>query len=217
MIASRCEEAALTAQARAVAPYAGFATLALARQATVTSLAQSRFDWERVMRELALVMPADVWLIETTASAGAGAAVDAATEGITGPSLLLEGCGASHESVAGFVAALEDIDGVTRVGISSSERPAPSGAGEEESADGGDAGDGADCRTRDFIAKFEISVAFDDAAAAAVVPAAPVPAGETAVPAEAPVADPADEAKESAKTQTDKARNAANLVPGVAR
>ncbi len=72
------EEAALTAQAQAVAPYAGFASLALARQATVTSLAQSRFDWERVMRELALVMPADVWLIKATASAGAGAAVDAA-------------------------------------------------------------------------------------------------------------------------------------------
>ena len=54
------------------------------------------FDWERATRKLALVMPADVWLIKTTASAGAGAAVDAATAGITGPSLLLEGCGASH-------------------------------------------------------------------------------------------------------------------------
>ncbi len=210
------EEAALTAQAQAVAPYAGFASLALARQATVTSLAQSRFDWERVMRELALVMPADVWLIKATASAGAGAAVDAATTGITGPSLILEGCGASHEAVAGFVAALEDIDGVTRVGISSSERPAPSGAGEEESADSGDGGDGADCRTRDFISAFEITAAFDDAAAAAVVPAAPVPAGEAAVPAEAPVAEVGDEAQESAKNQTDKARNATNLVPGVA-
>ena len=32
--------------------------------ATVTSLADSRFDWERVMRELSLVLPADVWLTE---------------------------------------------------------------------------------------------------------------------------------------------------------
>ena len=166
------EEAALTAQAQAVAPYAGFASLALARQATVTSLAQSRFDWERVMRELALVMPADVWLVEATASAGAGAAVDAATEGIAGPSLTLEGCGASHEAVAGFAAALEDIDGVTRVGITSSERPAPSGEAEEpSSAEGGEGGEGADCRTRDFIAAFEITAAFDDAAAVAPAPA----------------------------------------------
>ena len=28
----------------------------------MTSLADSRFDWERVMRELALILPGDVWL-----------------------------------------------------------------------------------------------------------------------------------------------------------
>ena len=37
-----------------------------ARDATVTSLAQSRFDWERVLRELARVIPEDVWLTGLT-------------------------------------------------------------------------------------------------------------------------------------------------------
>ncbi len=44
------------------------------RVATVTSLADSRFDWERVMRELSLVLPSDVWLVDLTASASAGVA-----------------------------------------------------------------------------------------------------------------------------------------------
>ena len=35
---------------RRAAPYADFASLSQARDATVTSLAQSRFDWERVLR-----------------------------------------------------------------------------------------------------------------------------------------------------------------------
>ena len=33
-----------------------------------TSLAQSRFDWERVLRELAIVIPEDVWLTNLTAT-----------------------------------------------------------------------------------------------------------------------------------------------------
>ncbi len=37
-----------------------------ARVETVTSLAQSRFDWERVMRELSLVLPGTVWLTNVT-------------------------------------------------------------------------------------------------------------------------------------------------------
>ena len=39
-------------------------------QPTVTTLASSRFDWERVLRELSLVIPEDVWLTQVTGSAG---------------------------------------------------------------------------------------------------------------------------------------------------
>ena len=53
-------------EASALAPYSNFASLAQARIATVSSLAQSRFDWERVMRELSQVIPSDVWLTKLT-------------------------------------------------------------------------------------------------------------------------------------------------------
>ncbi len=45
---------------------------AAARRATVDPLAQSRFDWERVLRELAFVIPADVWLSPADGVGGRG-------------------------------------------------------------------------------------------------------------------------------------------------
>src|SRR5688572_25674704 len=54
------------AQARAdsLAAFAEFSAMKEERTATVMTLAQSRFDWERVLRELALILPEDVWLVE---------------------------------------------------------------------------------------------------------------------------------------------------------
>jgi hypothetical protein len=96
---------------------------------------------------------------------------------ILGPALVLGGCAAGQESVAGFVTALKDIDGVTRVGVQSSELPdREEGAGGSEGAAESEGG-GGDCQTRDFIAKFNLVVAFD---------AAPVPiTAEGEVPATA--------------------------------
>lgn len=169
------EDAAASTQAARLAPYTRFQAISEQRVATVSSLADSRFDWERVMRELALVLPTNVWLIDLTASAAPGASVEGGggssggslRDSVPGPALQLNGCAASQTAVAGFVTSLKDIDGVTRVGVESSEI-----AGEESGAGvspGGDAGSGSassDCRTRSFIAKFSLVVAFD---------AAPVP------------------------------------------
>jgi Tfp pilus assembly protein PilN len=160
------EDAAATQEAKRLDAYTQFQTLHEQRLATISSLADSRFDWERVMRELSLVLPHDVWLTELSASAGAGAEAGAAGGGelsssITGPALTLGGCAAGQESVAGFITALKDIDGVTRVGVESTELPEEEeGAG---SAGGGEEGGGSECQTRRFIAKFHLVVAFDAA------------------------------------------------------
>lgn len=220
------EEAEAVARADALRPYAEFATVQQARQATVTQLAQSRFDWERVLRELAIVIPEDVWLVEMTGSVTpevgleGGAEVDI-RDGVTGPALEIVGCGASHTSVARFVEALKDVDGVTRVSVGQSMRPeaevqSDSGSAASESEN--------DCRTRDFISRFEIVAAFD----AVAVPTAPVTATvPTATPTATPApAEPAataatdtggDAAKDSAAEQSGKARDAVNLVPGAVR
>ena len=84
---------AATQRAEALAPYAEFASLQEQRELTISSLAQSRFDWERVLRELAIIIPADITLTnleattsgqaegDTEAAAGVGAARDVAPWG----------------------------------------------------------------------------------------------------------------------------------------
>jgi len=190
------EDAAASARLAQLSAYTQFAGMSEQRVATVSSLADSRFDWERVMRELALILPSNVWLVNLSASAAPGASVGG--EGgsasgsilrasVPGPALELSGCAAGQTAVASFVTALKDIDGVTRVGVQSSElAEKEAGAG---AAVGGEAAGGEDCRTRNFIAKFELVVAFD---------AAPIPA--TGEGEAAPVA-PAEQA-ETTSTET---------------
>jgi Tfp pilus assembly protein PilN len=168
------EDAAEAARALRLSSYTQLRELREQRVATVSSLANSRFDWERVMRELALILPDNVWLVSLDASASASAGTGGSsgsggsslTGSIAGPSLALAGCATSQDAVAGFVTALKDIDGVTRVAVESSELASQKdGAGSTAGSGGSDSGS-SDCRTREFIAKFGIVVAFD---------AAPVP------------------------------------------
>jgi Tfp pilus assembly protein PilN len=122
------------------------------------------------MRELTLVLPEDVWLTDMTGTATAEASVEgsagiAIRSSVPGPALELSGCTTGQESVAGLVQALKEIDGVTRVGVQSSvlgERESGSDAASSSAGAGG-----GNCQTRDFIAEFQIVVAFDAAPVAA--------------------------------------------------
>jgi Tfp pilus assembly protein PilN len=200
----RREDAVASAKAERLAAYTQFRSLREQRVETVRSLADSRFDWERVMREFSLVLPADVWLTDLTATAAPGVSIGGGSgsgsggtlrAAVPGPALELNGCARGQDGVAGFVSALRDIDGVTRVGIESSALP-DVGTGAGTAAPGGESGGSStDCRTRGFIAQFKLVVAFD---------AAPVPisagGAEEAIPTAAPEA-PAEEAP-AAETTT---------------
>ena len=105
------EDAVATAKAAKLASYTQFRSLSEARVQTVQSLADSRFDWERVMRELALILPDDVWLVELTATATPASNVGGESGGggsgslrgsIAGPALELSGC-AAGQTVGGRV------------------------------------------------------------------------------------------------------------------
>jgi Tfp pilus assembly protein PilN len=177
------EDAAAVREAKRLVAYTQFQALHEQRVATITSLADSRFDWERVMRELALILPHDAWLIELNASASPASASGEGGGGGTlrasapGPALVLVGCATGQESVARFVTALKDIDGVTRVGVESSELPdQEEGAG--STGEGSEAEPGTECRTRNFITKFNLVVAFD----AAPIPLSAEGEGEAPVP-----------------------------------
>jgi Tfp pilus assembly protein PilN len=184
------EDAKAVAKAKRLAAYTQFKAMSEQRVETVRSLADSRFDWERVMRELALVLPGgNVWLVGLkatatpdvsvgTAGTGAGSGGTSLRPSTPGPALELTGCATGQEAVAGFVTALKDIDGVTRVGIQSSNLGESEGSGGGSTEVGAATGGGSEeCQTRDFIAKFAIVIAFD---------AAPIPAsgteGEEVVP-----------------------------------
>jgi Tfp pilus assembly protein PilN len=172
---------AAQAQANQLSPYTHFAELQQARQETVASLASSRFDWERTLHELALVLPGDVWLTSVTASAASDpssstSSSSTAVDGVTGPSLDINGCASGHDAVAKFLAALRDIDGVTRVTVLSSDRPgAQSSTNSSTSSSSASSGQGTvECASRDFIATFEVVAAFDGAQpAATTAPASP--------------------------------------------
>jgi Tfp pilus assembly protein PilN len=159
-----------TAQARAakLSPYTRIAEIRKQRIATVTSLADSRFDWERVMRELALILPGDVWLTNLAGTVSpevsvAGSGGIAMRSSVPGPALELVGCASGQDAVAGFVSALKDIDGVTRVGVQSSKLGGAEGA--TSSSDSAPSSSSSGCQTRKFIAQFQIVAAFDAAPA----------------------------------------------------
>jgi Tfp pilus assembly protein PilN len=176
------EDAIAKARAERLAPFSRFAALTEQRVATVRELADSRFDWERVMRELALILPHNVWLTALDANATGGDS-EGGGGGVEGPSLELSGCAAGQEAVAGFVTALKDVEGVTRVELESSTFG--------EGGGGGGAG-GEGCESRDFIAQFQMIVAFD---------AAPLPitGGESEAAAEAESTEAAPEGESSSE------------------
>ncbi len=66
--AARVEADRLEAKAAQKGNFADFASIAQTRMQSVAGVAASRFDWERFMRELARVIPADSWLQSADAS-----------------------------------------------------------------------------------------------------------------------------------------------------
>ncbi|TMK75039.1 MAG: hypothetical protein E6G49_02395 [Actinobacteria bacterium] len=193
----KSEVAAVKAQAEKLTPYTSFAAMQQAREETVTSLAQSRFNWERALNELAIVIPDDVWLTNVTAKASADSGTSTSSssapgvESIAGPLLDIQGCSKGHEGVAKFLAALRDVDGVTRVTVVSSDRPKASGSAgtgssssssSSTSSSSGTGNSSISCSTRDFISTFEVVAAFDNATPTSAAPVAPTTGDSSAVP-----------------------------------
>jgi Tfp pilus assembly protein PilN len=232
------QQASLQQQSARLSSYTDFASLKQARVETVTQLSESRFDWERVLREIALVIPNDMWLTDLTGQVSSGdgttsttAASSSSSSGtgvsqssIAAPSLHMSGCAASHDAVARFAASLKDVDGVTRVVIDSSERPGAGSSGTAAPAPTGTATGTTGCAEGGFDVTFEITAAFDEAVTAATTGTTAPPApGTTTPPAstadQSQVSDAQqqeEQQRESTQNQTQKARdNVDNIVPGM--
>src|SRR4051794_14455073 len=116
------ELAQATARANRLAAFTNFRAVQQQRADTVMSLANSRFDWQRVLHELALVIPDDISLQNVTGTAAPDVQVEDSEQievrtGAAGPALEMTGCAAprdhhdTQDVVAAFMASLEDIDG----------------------------------------------------------------------------------------------------------
>ncbi|MEA2412406.1 MAG: hypothetical protein QOC77_2967 [Thermoleophilaceae bacterium] len=134
------EAARLNEQANSLGPYGDFAKIKAERVASVKQLAQGRFDYERMVRELAQVLPADVWLVNASASAAGdvaatpGAAAPSTpatptTPAVGGPTLKLQGCARDQGQVAVTLVRLRELEGATDVSLDHSTAGTDSGTG----------------------------------------------------------------------------------------
>jgi Tfp pilus assembly protein PilN len=130
---ARQQADALEAQAAQLESYTDFASIKEQRMLAVMAAARTRFDWERLMREVALVMPEGSWLQTTEASAAgdpeaaatppaAGAAVAAPA----GPSANFVGCTPKQSEVAKILVRLRAMHRVTDVELNESMRDSSS-------------------------------------------------------------------------------------------
>ena len=171
------------ARAGALAGYGAFATVKQTRLESVRRLATVRFDWERMMRELALVLPSDTWLLDMNAStvpqdgsAPAGAPAAPASGGASAggsgtgpapgapvsPSLTLSGCAKRQRDVAVLMVRLRKLYRADDVELTES---AEEGADGSPSTDGGGAGASNDgCPSGRY--KWQVTVKFSDGVAA---------------------------------------------------
>lgn len=128
--------------------YAKFHRLKATREESVRQLAAGRFDWERMLRELARVLPSDVYVTQLSAElggakggegsgaaggTGAGGQAASATQAGAGASpgatLTLKGCAPSQPDVATAIVRLRQLHRAEEVTLTSSTRASSEGAG----------------------------------------------------------------------------------------
>jgi hypothetical protein len=126
---ANAEAQAAEKRAEASAPYQAFAELARDRRATVSSLAATRFDWANGLREVARVVPSDVWLTGITGTSGAGdAAPGPTTSAAPAPQFEMTGCTTSQAKVAQLMARLRAVNLVRAVELKTSTKPDDTGS-----------------------------------------------------------------------------------------
>jgi Tfp pilus assembly protein PilN len=178
------------AAANALRPYGEFAKVQQARLTTLQSLANTSFNWERVLRALSRAIPPNAWLVrftgtvspDVTLEAGGGTGDSSYRSKAPGPAVELSGCTYSQHAVARMMVRMRNIDGVSQVVLSKSERP-ESEQQQQSQSDSGGSGGGDDCRTGYHITKFDLLVVLNQAAFAA-----PASSAAPGAPSTSPVA-----------------------------
>ena len=168
--AARQEAVAAEGRTKQLGDFTDFASIKDERLAAVTAAAQTRFDWERYMRELSRVMPKGSWINSASASVTgegvgtvtASTAVDPAAAAT--PNANLTGCTSRQSEVARMMVRLEQMYRVTDVTLNESSQDT--------------VGTATTLQSCGRLYKFDLTVSFSP-----VQPANEAPKGETRVPA----------------------------------
>jgi Tfp pilus assembly protein PilN len=164
------EADALEAQAAQMGSFTNFATIKEQRLVSVVSTAQTRFDWERLMREVSRIMPEGSWLKTTDASvlgsddAAAQATTGVAAVGPVNPSATFVGCTRKQSEVAALMVRMRQMHRVSDVELNAS------------SQESSDAEASIDSCGR--LYQFDVTVTFEP-----VAPTKEAPRGSVRVPA----------------------------------
>ena len=195
---------AVQAQVARLKPYADYANAARSRVKTVHDLAAQRFDWEQVLTDISRAIPADITLSELAGdvSTDAGSGGSNLRSAITAPALTLDGCAPGQTQVAQLMARLRDVDGVTRVTLSKSDKQKVSAA--TTGSDPLATRNAMPCGTG-LRPSFELVIFFENAPAAVQVP----PAGSSTATTAKPTATPTPTATPSTSTSADTAQGGA--------
>lgn len=173
-VRARHELAGAQRKVQGLQDFARFTSIKTTRISSVRSLAAVRFDWERLMRELALVLPDGMWLSGadvTTKPAQASTATTAAPTGPTAPTATLNGCARRQPDVARFMVRLRQVHAVEDVQLEDSAQAAGGSGGGAPSSSGPTGG--ADCGAR---YSFTLNVTFEPSATTPAAAAQKVPA-----------------------------------------
>jgi Tfp pilus assembly protein PilN len=124
-------------RATALKPYSDFQTLAQQRAQTVQALASARFDWEQSFRDLSRAIPKDVYLDNLKGTIGSTSGGSGIRGAISSPAIELSGCTKTQPDVARLMSRLRNVQGVTRVSLSKSEKSDTAAANGGSSSTGG--------------------------------------------------------------------------------
>jgi Tfp pilus assembly protein PilN len=159
--------------ADALRPYGQFAQVQQARQVEISSLAATRFVWERALHQLSLAIPSNVWLLSLSGtlspkvdvSDSGGGGVSTLRQKAEAPAFAITGCTYSQHAVARMMARMQNLDDVTDVQLAKSARKEDSangaGSAAAPAADPNAAvQDTQDCVGSSRITKFDLLVVF---------------------------------------------------------
>jgi Tfp pilus assembly protein PilN len=124
--AAKAEADSLEAEVAQRGAFTNFSQIKETRLASVSGVAETRFDWERLMRELSRVMPSGTWLQTTDASVTGEVAGAEASTPVAGavvapqPKVNLVGCTPDQSDVAGMMVRLRQLHRVSDVELNQS-------------------------------------------------------------------------------------------------